>query len=96
LKLRNQQYTKEVEAFLNAAKKGDAAATRAPRNADEFMPLLHGLLLRLVEAKEQEIDILRADAGLGPHAERAGLQRVGYVFTPIEELGEDESAGEDD
>ena len=67
-------YTKEVEAHGRAMTKA-GTVKRAPRTADDFVPLLHGLLSRLVEAKEQEVDVLRYRNRLPARLERAGRNR---------------------
>ena len=53
---------------------------RAPRSESDFFPIFADLLGRLVEAKEQEVDIRRAEAGLLPRATRAGCGRPGFGF----------------
>ena len=88
LKRKNKSYEKDVEAFIRDEKKRGDVLTRAPRTEADFFPVFADLLGRLVELKEQEIDIRRAEAGLVARETRAARSR--FAFTFFTSLDEDE------
>jgi hypothetical protein len=85
-----------VEAYNRKQKKG--SSTRAPRNADEFMPQFYALFERFVETQEQILDIQRAVAGLPARVSRAEVQRAAFSWrvelTELAPTDEDEPEGE--
>jgi len=85
-------YKNAVEAFIRKERKRGDVLPRAPRSESDFFPIFADLLGRLVEAKEQEVDIRRAEAGLPPRATRAGRGRPGFGF----DRGLDDDDDDDD
>ena len=73
-------YKNAVEAFIRKERKRGDVLPRAPRSESDFFPIFADLLGRLVEAKEQEVDIRRAEAGLPPYATRVGRGWPGFGF----------------
>ena len=53
---------------------------RAPRSESNFFLIFVDLLSYLVEAKEQEVDIRRAKAGLPPRATCIGRGQPSFSF----------------
>ena len=89
-------YKNAVEAFIRKERKRGDVLPRAPRSEADYYPIFADLLGRLVEAKEQEVDILRAEAGLPPRATREGRSRFSFWFDVGLDSDDDDDDGDDD